>query len=71
MKNFAAITAALLFTMPAHAERTVGNVAQKCAMQEQLSISLNFNLAADSFTQAKSKYDEKMQSISEYAKKQI
>ncbi len=70
MKYFLAVIATLLFALPAFAEKTVGNIAPKCAMQEQVSISINFNLMADSFTQAKAKYDEKMQSITDYAKKQ-
>jgi len=70
MRYLVAIAAALFFALPAHAEKTVGNIAPKCAMQEQVSLSISFNLMADSFTQAKAKYDERMRSISEYAKKQ-
>ena len=70
MRYFLAAISILLLAIPAYAEKTVGNIAAKCLMQEQVSISVNFNLSADSFTQAKAKYDEKIQSVTEFAKKQ-
>ncbi len=62
----------LFIVSPANAKGEVAvrneNV-QKCAFQENVNISINFNLMAEGFAQAKVKYDEKIQSISEYAKK--
>lgn len=69
--KYLALAACLLLSLPAYAERTAGgNISAQCGLQEQVSISISFNLFADSFTQAKAKYDEKMQLIADYAKKQ-
>ncbi len=70
MKYFVVLVACLLVSVPAYADKTMGNNSPACAMQDQISISVNFNLTADSFTQAKAKYDEKIQSITDYANKQ-
>lgn len=60
-----------LFVTPALAEKAITvPVTSKCGFQEQVSIGINFNLTAEGFTQAKQKYDEKMQVIADYAKKQ-
>ncbi len=71
IKYFLVVIFSLFLAMPVLADRMVGSArASQCALQEQVSISISFNLTAESFMQAKTKYDEKMQSISDYAKKQ-
>lgn len=47
-------------------------IAANCSngMQENVTVSVNLNLMADSFAQAKAKYDEKMQAVTDFAKKQ-
>lgn len=44
-------------------------VAQNCA-QENVTLTVTFNLKAKSFSEAKTKFDEKMKQIVEYAKQQ-
>jgi uncharacterized protein YggE len=41
-----------------------------CTMQENVSLSVNFNIRAKSFQEAKKKYEEKMQQLDTFAKQQ-
>lgn len=73
MKNrfISVVMVGLLISDPVFAEKTHSAVVvPKCGFLEQVSISISFNLNAEGFTQAKEKYDEKMQLIADYAKKQ-
>lgn len=71
IKYFLAVIVSLFLAMPVLADKMIGVArASQCGLQEQVSISISFNLTAENFMQAKAKYDEKMQSISDYAKKQ-
>ncbi|MEQ1705971.1 MAG: hypothetical protein ABL867_08400 [Rickettsiales bacterium] len=73
MKNkfIAVATVCTLFSTSSFAEKAISMLAApKCGFQEQVSISINFNLTAEGFTQAKGKFDEKMVVIADYAKNQ-
>lgn len=60
-----------LFSAQAFAEKAVSApVTPKCGFKEQVSINISFNSPAESFIQAKQKFDEKIQGIADYAKKQ-
>lgn len=41
-----------------------------CAMQENVTLSVNFTIRAKSFDEAKKKYEEKMQQVDAFAKQQ-
>lgn len=71
MRYILAFVVGVFLSTPVLADRMMSSIVPaKCGVQEQVAISISFNLTADSFAQAKTKYDEKMQSISDYAKKQ-
>lgn len=71
--------AALLFVIatalsqPAFATKVVDRLAQNssgCEMKENLSVSVNFNMKADSLMEAKAKFDDRMKQVADYAAQQ-
>ncbi|MEK6746734.1 MAG: SIMPL domain-containing protein [Pseudomonadota bacterium] len=71
LKYILAFIIGIFFSTPVLADKVISSIVpSKCGLQEQVSVSISFNLAAENFVQAKTKYDEKMQSIYDYAKKQ-
>lgn len=44
--------------------------ANGCVMQKQVNLSVNYNMNGANFTQVKTKYDEKINAVQEFAKKQ-
>lgn len=79
MKKIVLLLTTSLLATPAYAEvdivaptakslsRIIGQ--QHCG-QENVSLSITFNIKAKSFTDAKAKFDEKMKQIESYAKQQ-
>src|SRR3954469_23407904 len=66
----ACVIAASLIAAPAHAKRIAGGATCVDGMQETVTLSINFNLRADSFVDAKKKFDDKMKQITDFAQQQ-
>ncbi len=57
-------------TQPAHATKVAAGILPGgCVMVETISLGINFNIMAATLMEAKAKFDEKMQQISNFAKK--
>lgn len=65
---FFALASLCIISAPATAKSIVANRGE--CMQENVSLNINFNIPAESFKQAKAKFDEKMKQVEDFSKQQ-
>lgn len=69
--RFLLMLAVTCIVLSADSQARKAAVSAGCAnLQEQVTLSVNYNISGDSFAQVKAKYDEKMKTVQESAAKQ-